>query len=93
MITQGSRYTDSTVITTTVHGQPAQVIVPGAQTPQTFTFTSYQVTASDTADGLAQRYYGDATLWWVIADANPEQLWWGSMTPGTTIRIPSVALQ
>lgn len=93
MITQGSRFTDSAVVTATVHGKPAQVIAPGAQQEYSFTFTSYQVTATDTPDSLAQRFYQDATLWWVIADANPEYLLWSVMPVGQSIRIPDVTLQ
>jgi nucleoid-associated protein YgaU len=32
----------------------------------------HQVIAGDRLDRLAQRYYGDGRLWWVIAQANPE---------------------
>jgi hypothetical protein len=40
-------------------------------------------------DLLAYRYYGDASLWWIIASANP-QLRKDSMflEPGTQVRVP-----
>ena len=43
----------------------------------------------DRLDMLAQKYYGDVTLWWIIAQAN--HLGKGSLhiTPGTQIRIPN----
>lgn len=89
MITQGSRYTNSEIIAATVHGKPAQVIVPGTPKPQKMSFTVYVSTVSDSVEGLAERFYSDATLWWRIADANPEVLWWGYLPPGTRLRIPT----
>lgn len=43
----------------------------------------------DRLDMLAHKYYGDVTLWWIIAHAN--QLGKGSLhiKPGTQIRIPN----
>ena len=42
----------------------------------------------DRYDLLASRYYGDSTLWWIIATANTSGQ--GSLlpTPGDQIRIP-----
>jgi hypothetical protein len=92
MIQQGSRFSDSTIVPVIVHGQAAQVIVPGVQQPQQVTYQSVQVTSSDTIDQLAQRYYHDPTLWWVIADANPEILLWYPMPVGATIRVPTTSV-
>ena len=41
-------------------------------------------------DLLAQSYYGDTSLWWIITRANPEVLAGDSyfIKPGTRIRIP-----
>lgn len=46
-------------------------------------------TAGDRFDILAQQYYDDSSLWWIISTANP-QLEQNSLyiTPGTQIRIP-----
>lgn len=46
-------------------------------------------TAGDRLDTLAQQYYGDSTLWWIIAAAN-SNLNKASLvtTPGVQIRIP-----
>jgi len=46
------------------------------------------VLQSDRLDNLAYKYYKDATLWWVIAEAN--KLGKGSMfiKPGRRIRLP-----
>ena len=42
-------------------------------------------------DKLANHFYNDSTLWWVIASANPENLRKDSVfvKPGLTIRIPT----
>ena len=39
-------------------------------------------------DNLAQVYYGDSTLWWVIAKANGIK-GFTSLKPNTKLRIPS----
>lgn len=93
MILQNSRFVDSNVVTSTVHGKPAQVVASSAPKPYTFAFTSYQLVQGDTLDTLSQKYFNDPELWWVIADANPEVLLWYPVPVGMTIRIPSAALQ
>ena len=47
-------------------------------------------TVGDRFDTLAQQYYGDSSLWWVISCAN-NTLPQNSLTPpvGTQLRIPS----
>jgi hypothetical protein len=65
-------------------------VVPGQQREWAFNFTYHQWDATDRLDLLAAQYYGDARLWWHIADGNPEVLEWVSLTPGQIIRIPSV---
>ena len=46
--------------------------------------------AGDNLPGLANQFYNDITLYWIIATANPDVLSFGSIfpTPGTQIRIP-----
>ncbi len=45
---------------------------------------------SDRLDILANAYYGDQSLWWIIAIANPDKISFDSLslTPGLQIRIP-----
>ena len=45
----------------------------------------------DRFDILAQQYYGDPGLWWIISSANSEIIKGGSfgIKPGLEIRIPS----
>jgi nucleoid-associated protein YgaU len=44
-------------------------------------------TQGDRLDNLANKFYGDATLWWYIARAN--NLKTMNLEPGTSIRIPA----
>lgn len=91
-ISSTSRYATSQVVTITgPDGTPRQVIVPSEQVPYSFNFVFHIVTGTedDRADLLAANYYGNAQLWWMIADANPEILNWTSLDTGTVIRIPS----
>ena len=47
--------------------------------------------STDRLDLLAQDYYSDVRLWWVISKANPDKIKRDSlfMNPGQQIRIPS----
>lgn len=48
--------------------------------------TSY----TDRYDTLAQEYYNDSSLWWVIATANPSSRQDSlNVTPGVQLRIPA----
>lgn len=45
----------------------------------------------DRLDLLADQFYGDVTLYWIISSANPNKLSFGSLfiTEGTQLRIPT----
>jgi nucleoid-associated protein YgaU len=91
-IATNSRYANSQVVVANdLDGNDIQAIVPSVQAAYTFTATLYQVAANDTLPNLANTYYGDPTLWWVIADANPEVLLWDNLTIASFIRIPASA--
>lgn len=88
MIYTNSRYVNQPVLL--VQGsdgtmRPTLYRQPPAQAQR---FLHYQVLYGDRFDTLAQRFYNDASLWWMIADANPEVLFPGLLTPGSIIRIP-----
>lgn len=48
------------------------------------------ITANETdyLDTLAQKYYNDSTLWWIIASVNNVGKGRLSLVPGTQLRIP-----
>jgi hypothetical protein len=52
------------------------------------TYLHYTVVEGDRFDRLAYTYYQDQTLWWVIADANPEVFYPDLLVEGSIIRIP-----
>lgn len=49
----------------------------------------YQVQQEDRIDLLAERFYGNPELWWVIAIVNGMALLPNDLRPSSTIRIPS----
>lgn len=91
MINATSRYANAVI---TVVDDPQrgthQSVNPQALADRTFAFTYYQVDSEDTVDWLAFRFFDDGTLWWILADANPEIIDWQNLVPGTVIRIPNV---
>lgn len=89
MIFKGSRYTNNEVITPPgADGEDRRVIAPRAApaAPGAFTHT---VAEGERLDTLAARFYGDATRYWVILDANTEPLNpFDLLVPGLPIQIP-----
>lgn len=49
----------------------------------------YQVKQKDRIDLIANRFYGNPELWWIIAIANDLGLLPSDLKPFSTIRIPS----
>jgi len=58
--------------------------------PRSFSDIYVYTTIGDRFDTLAQQYYNDSSLWWIISNANGT-LNQSSLTPpvGTQLRIPS----
>jgi nucleoid-associated protein YgaU len=50
---------------------------------------TYQVQSGDRLDRLANRFYGDPVLWWVIAAANDLEILPTDLNDGSFLRIPS----
>lgn len=88
MILPNSRYTDSAVATVSKGSANVAVIVPSAQKSYSFGYANHQVAVGERIDTIAYQYYTDATMWWKIADANPEIMVWDDIPVGTIIRIP-----
>lgn len=51
----------------------------------------YEWVETDRIDLIANRFFGDPTLWWRIMDFNPEIENPVEITPGTLLRIPSAS--
>lgn len=91
MIAANSRYANAQVISAqNIDKKDVQVIVFAQPSDTTITYVLHQVTGTDTIDGLSQRYYSDPTLWWQIANANPEIMNWSVLVTGSLLRIPTI---
>lgn len=90
MITSNSRYAnDPLVMVTGSDGVQRTTITLPEPVASTFSFALHIVTGFDRLDTLANTYLGDASLWWQIANINPDvTIDWSVLPVGTTIRIP-----
>lgn len=90
MITANSRYANAPVgvVQDSVRGG-IQAVTYVQPLSGVFNFTFYQWEDHDTVDWIAFSTYGDGSLWWKIANANPEWLDWNSIPRGTIIRVPN----
>ena len=90
-INSDSRYITATVSVVTDRlgreHQDVRVPIPAARE---FNFSYYQVLEHDTPDGMAFNFFGDGSMWWELADANPEILDWTDIPVGTVLRVPYV---
>jgi phage tail protein X len=90
MIYSSSRYAgDTLALVTDNQGDTRNTILLPQPVAVKLQFLTYNWSQFDRIDLLAYRFFGNATLWWKIANANPEILYWDIVTPGTQIRIPT----
>ena len=87
-IQRGSRYERALVVAT---ADDDGVVRPTAYRFGRQGYSSFQLfqMSGQTLEQLADRQYGDARLWWVIADANPEIGYPDNIPSGTVIRLPN----
>lgn len=89
-ISAESRYRTATLQTAVgADGETRQEMRPAFPRSRQVSFTYYRVVAAERIENIAYNQYGDARLWWIIADANPEILDWFDLEPGKIIRVPS----
>lgn len=91
MISASSRYATSTLDTQEIDGQSVIYILPSQPVVTTFQYSFYTVTPADRIDTLAATFLGNPTLWYLIAQVNPQLIDYFLLTPGTILRIPIVA--
>lgn len=90
-----SRYQNTPVILSPIkngrRGFPIQRSTRYPEIPLDVNDTYAYTTEGDRLDLLAQQFYNDTSLWWLIAAGNPETLALNSLfiPVGTEIRIPS----
>ena len=85
-----SRYADNTVISLADDAgvsRPTILITPPGK--QIISFSTYEWKLGDHIEYLAYSVYGDEQSWWLIANANPEILYWDDLPPGTEVRLPN----
>ena len=90
MITDNSRYANNTLsMVAGSKGKLRTTIIPNNPAATQFSYTLHTVTGYDRLDTLANTYLGDSSLWWQIADLNPDTtIDWTNLPVGVTIRIP-----
>lgn len=90
MIDADSRYSTSSVETVQTATGARQTVITPAPAERVIAYTNYLVRDGDRVDQLAFRFLGLASLWWMLADANPEIQDWFVIPRGTLLRIPRV---
>ena len=85
-----NRYDNSTVLKTEFTNRPYYKGKQYPNIPLSESDVYVITTVGDRLDSLAYSYYGDSTLWWVIASANNNATK-GALfpVPGTQLRIPT----
>jgi 5'-nucleotidase/UDP-sugar diphosphatase len=81
------------VETKKVEEKPKQPSVVSPPTTTTPTVTKpvkryHTVVVGDTLPKLAEKYYGDASQWRKIYEANKDKIIRGQLTPGSVLEIP-----
>jgi phage tail protein X len=89
-INADSRYATAT-ITTAVgpDGETRQEMRIASPKARIINYTYYRVVDGERVDVIANDFYGNAQLWWKIADANPDILDWLELDAGTILRVPN----
>lgn len=89
MIQPNSRYSTATVSRLPAkNGELRSTIIPASTTAQRIRYTEYRLQQGDEITSIAYQRLGNAQLWWIIAEANPEIIWWADVPAGRVIRIP-----
>jgi len=85
-----NRYDNATVLKTEFTNRPYYKGKQYPNIPLSESDVYVITTVGDRLDSLAYSYYGDATLWWIIAAANNNATK-GALfpVPGTQLRIPT----
>jgi nucleoid-associated protein YgaU len=89
MIFEGSRYVRTELFSPINIDGKAPRVLARRSVPATPGVLVYVAVEGERLDHLAARFYGDATKYWLILDANPEILNpFELLRPGKPIRIP-----
>jgi hypothetical protein len=91
MIIRGSRYERSTLVRVQrADGSSAMAVYVDRQLfIAPMDYANHVMSEGERLDTLAATAYDSSQLWWLIARANPEAFYPGTVPPGTSLRIPS----
>ena len=91
-ITAGSRYENSIVdyFRKKEGGVTYPVVLYSFDSLSDISFFYHTYRTGETLQGISQQYFKTPTLWWAIAEYNPEITDFFHIAHGTSIRIPSV---
>lgn len=94
MIIRGSRYEQASLVKVQqADGTYTYAVYTTRQTEAVaVTYTQLVIVGGERLDTIAHQVYGDASLWWVLARANPEIIYPDDVLPGTVLRIPNATL-
>jgi phage tail protein X len=91
MITTDSRYANGNIFRAPgTRKNPYQVVVSRVFPNVIDDYFLYTWKENDRIDMVANRFYGNTSLWWQILDFNPEVLDPWQIPVGTALRIPNV---
>lgn len=91
MITPFSRYANNTIQSLVDNkGVSRPTIIIDTPGERRISFSTYTWRLGDQIEYLAYSAYGDEKSWWIIANANPEILFWDNIPPGQHVRVPHV---
>jgi len=90
MIVQGSRYAKARMVRVTLADGRFQwaVLNERTATGQKVVYRFRTANYGDRFDTLAAQEYGDPSLWWVLARANPHVFYPEEIPAGSVLRIP-----
>lgn len=90
-ISTNSRYANNKIVSLKdAAGKTRPTIVIEPPDEQRISFSTYTWQDGDQIEYLAWSAYQDEQAWWIIADANPEIMFWNDLPRGTEVRVPSV---
>lgn len=84
-----SRYATNSVKPIVENGISRPTIIITTPPQRRISYSTYTWRLGDQIEYLAYSAYGDEQAWWLIADANPEIMFWDNITPGTAVRVPN----
>jgi phage tail protein X len=89
-INTNSRYVNNKIVAMEVNGKVRPTLVIEPPDELRINYSTYVWQDGDQIEYLSWSAYGDEQSWWVIANANPEILYWNNLPRGTKVRVPSV---